>query len=226
MRVAVLVFEELYPGAEAVFLLDWSGGHTKKPEDGLNANVMNVNAGGKQPHLRNGEWRGQPQQIGKRGLKAVLQERGLLEPGMKQDDMVRVLSQCDDFKAQKTIVEELVESYGAYRHRVTMLPKFHCELNPPELKFAIAKGRARKLCTGKMQTFRRVFREQLDSVTLVEMQRCYRKCREWAAAYRALGRHENDAGFHVKMHEAMKTYKSHRRVFDNNLRVLQSLNTQ
>ena len=62
---------------------------------------------------------------------------------------------------------------------ITMLPKFHCEFNPPELKFATGKGRARPLCTGKIATFKRVFREQLDSVTVQEMRRFYRKCRGW-----------------------------------------------
>jgi len=125
MRIAVLMFEELYPGAEAIFMLDWSGGHTKKPEDGLNANAMHVNPGGKQPHMRDGTWQGRPQKIGQRGLKAVLQERGLFTAGMKQEDMSRVLGDCLDFKRQKTIVEEIVETWGRYKHRVVMVPKFH-----------------------------------------------------------------------------------------------------
>jgi hypothetical protein len=223
MCTAVLIFEELYPGAEAVFMLDWSGGHTKKPEDGLNAHAMNVKAGGKQPHIRDTVWNGKVQAIGQRGLRAILQERGLLTTDMKQDEMVRVLSECSDFKAQATIVEELVATYGRWKHRVVMVPKFHCELNPPELKFAIAKGRARKRCTGKMQTFKRVFKEELENVSVQEMRRCFRKCREWAAAYRALGDSEKDPGFQARMNEAVKKYKSHRRVFDANLRALQAL---
>eukprot|EP00733_Pompholyxophrys_punicea_P000756 Pompholyxophrys_punicea_v1_NODE_266_length_2460_cov_55.218295.p1 type:complete len:368 gc:universal NODE_266_length_2460_cov_55.218295:857-1960(+) len=98
MKDAIDIIEYLYPEVEAVFLLDHSGGHTKKPDNGLNAHVMNVNPGGKQPVLRNTIWNGQPQVIGNRGLKAVLTERGLFEKGMVQEDMVRVLSQCEDFK--------------------------------------------------------------------------------------------------------------------------------
>eukprot|EP00734_Pompholyxophrys_sp_LG126_P000255 Pompholyxophrys_sp_v1_NODE_73_length_2430_cov_9.351579.p1 type:complete len:590 gc:universal NODE_73_length_2430_cov_9.351579:2280-511(-) len=71
MKDSIDILEYLYPDVEAVFLLDHSGGHTKKPDDGLNAHVMNVNPGGKQPVLRNTTWNGQPQVIGNRGLKAV-----------------------------------------------------------------------------------------------------------------------------------------------------------
>eukprot|EP00733_Pompholyxophrys_punicea_P000710 Pompholyxophrys_punicea_v1_NODE_243_length_2578_cov_4.304003.p1 type:complete len:731 gc:universal NODE_243_length_2578_cov_4.304003:2318-126(-) len=220
MKNAIRIFEYLYPGAEAIFLLDHSGGHTKKPEDGLNASAMNVNPLGKQPIFRNTVWNGRPQVIGNRGLRAVLQERGLYQPGMVQADMVRVLSECEDFKNQITIVEEVLQTFGKLPHRVLWLPKFHAELNCIEMKWAVGKGRARKRCTGKMSTFKAVFQEELRGVNVQEIRRFARKSREWMNAYREIGNLENNANFHKEIQEKVKLYKSHRRVFEKNLNAL------
>eukprot|EP00734_Pompholyxophrys_sp_LG126_P000176 Pompholyxophrys_sp_v1_NODE_29_length_3693_cov_2.397746.p2 type:complete len:227 gc:universal NODE_29_length_3693_cov_2.397746:2080-1400(-) len=219
MKNVIDIFECKYPNAEAVFLLDHSGGHTKKPENGLNAHVMNVNPGGKQPVLRDTIWNGQPQVIGNRGLKAIVQERGLFVPGMLQADLVEVLSNCEDFKKQATLVEELVKTHGKLPHRVEMIPKFHAELNLIETKWAVGKERARKKCTGKMSTFKKVFRQELDSISVQEIRRFGRKSREWMQAYRDVGLEENSAGFHSKLIGVVKRCKSHRRVFQCNLPV-------
>eukprot|EP00733_Pompholyxophrys_punicea_P001068 Pompholyxophrys_punicea_v1_NODE_455_length_1916_cov_39.531435.p1 type:complete len:516 gc:universal NODE_455_length_1916_cov_39.531435:246-1793(+) len=207
IKNAINIFEYLYPGAEAIFLLDHSGGHTKKPEDGLNAHLMNVNPGGKQPILKNTFWNGKCQVIGNRGLRAILQERDLYQPGMVQADMVRVLSDCDDFKNQVTIVEEVLANYGKLSHRVLWLAKFHAELNCIEMKWAVGKGRARKRCTGKMSTFKTVFKEKLSGVTVQEIRRFARKSREWMNAYREVGTLENNANFHITTPLASHTIK-------------------
>ena len=54
MQVSDLVdcFEILYPELQLLFEVDWSSGHSKSKEDGLNANAMNGAWGGKQPCMR------------------------------------------------------------------------------------------------------------------------------------------------------------------------------
>lgn len=53
---------------------------------------MNVSDGGKQPHMRDTVWRGRPQRMVmdgglQKGMKRVLQERGLETKGMNADKM-------------------------------------------------------------------------------------------------------------------------------------------
>eukprot|EP00733_Pompholyxophrys_punicea_P000769 Pompholyxophrys_punicea_v1_NODE_274_length_2425_cov_15.995782.p2 type:complete len:380 gc:universal NODE_274_length_2425_cov_15.995782:1283-144(-) len=223
MKTAISIFEELFPGAEAVILLDHSGGHTKKPEDGLNAHNMDVTSGRKQPFIRNTIWQGQVQHIGQRGLKSLVQERGLWKAGMKQDDLIEVLNQCEDFINQKSLVEELCETYGQWKHRVIWIPKFHAELNCSELKWAAIKSRSRQRSTGNMKTFKKVFKEEAESFTIQEVRRIARKSRNWMQAYRDLINLPNDSSFQEKILGTVKTYKSHRRVFDVNLKKLKDL---
>eukprot|EP00734_Pompholyxophrys_sp_LG126_P000256 Pompholyxophrys_sp_v1_NODE_73_length_2430_cov_9.351579.p2 type:complete len:146 gc:universal NODE_73_length_2430_cov_9.351579:488-51(-) len=142
---------------------------------------------------------------------------------MVLEDMVQVLSQCGDFKVQNTLVEELLQTCGKHPHRVFMLPKFHAELNCIETKWAVGKGRARKKCTGKMTTFRKVFKSELNNITVQEIRRFARKAREWMSAYRDIGQHENDINFHSKLYGIVKSYRSHRRVFEHNFKAMQEL---
>ena len=91
---------------------------------------MNANDGGKQPFLRDTMWDGRLQRMvtedGKqKGMKTVLQERGVNVKGLHKDEMVKILEEMRDFKFQKSKVEELVLNSG---HRAMFIPKFHCEI--------------------------------------------------------------------------------------------------
>jgi hypothetical protein len=91
---------------------------------------MNVNEAGKQPVMRdgyytkNGNRHEQQMHVDgvPKGLKRVLQERGLFNTGMKQEDMVAVLSAQADFKEQKPFVQEWIERRG---HVCIFWPHFH-----------------------------------------------------------------------------------------------------
>ena len=48
---AIDIFEEKHPNAVALLIYDNAPSHTKKPEDALNADSVNVNQGGKQPKM-------------------------------------------------------------------------------------------------------------------------------------------------------------------------------
>ncbi len=62
-----------------------------------------------------------------KGLKTILTERGINPTTLKADDMRTILSFHDDFRLEKTQVEQYVEGRG---FNCLFLPKFHCELNP------------------------------------------------------------------------------------------------
>ncbi len=73
----------------------------KKPKDALNVEVMNVRDGGKQPFLRDTVWDGKVQQLitaagVQKGMKTVLEERGINTRGM---NAVMMREQLQQFQA-------------------------------------------------------------------------------------------------------------------------------
>ena len=73
---------------------------------------MNVYPGGKQPALRDGLWKGNVQIMTlldgtPKGMKMVLQERGVDVKGMNAAKMREKLNTYSDFSTQKNILEEL-----------------------------------------------------------------------------------------------------------------------
>ena len=114
-----------------VFLFDNVPSHTKMPSDALNVNVMNVFPGGTQAAMRDTVWAGEVQKMvfedgTPKGMKQVLEERGVDTVGMLGTDMREILREFEDFGSQKTLVKELVEGRG---HIALFIPKYHCELN-------------------------------------------------------------------------------------------------
>ena len=76
--------------------------HAAMPEDALHASKMNVNPGGKQRVMHDGVWDGKPQKINyalgvQKGMRVVLEERGVNTHGMNADRMSEVLSSHADF---------------------------------------------------------------------------------------------------------------------------------
>ena len=139
----------------------------KKPEDALNADVMNVKPGGKQPVMRSTTHNGQVQSMtladGKpKGMKLVLEERGICTQGLKSKDMVILLKGYEDFKNSKTILPELIESRG---HMCIYIPKYHCELNPIERCWCHAKKHTRAYVNGSIIRLRKVIPEGLETVS-------------------------------------------------------------
>lgn len=118
VKKVIPLFEKLYPGAIAEFFFDQSSAHGAFASYALNAKEMNVNPGGKQremhstfiPHNNpNPALRGMPQDMcfplnlsldhpfhkfrgQPKGMKIVLQERGLLIPGIIGDCAICKLS--------------------------------------------------------------------------------------------------------------------------------------
>jgi len=116
----ISIFEELYPGYQAVFLFDWSSGHAKYADDALNANRMNVGIGGKQPKMHDTWWKDAGGDnhtqtmvfkenetpfaacVGQaKGMKQVLQERGKYREGMTADGWKSVLVTGEDGRQER-----------------------------------------------------------------------------------------------------------------------------
>lgn len=115
-----------------VWIFDQSSGHNAFPEDALVASHMNVNPGGKQPVMHPGRLpSGQEQQMVDsrgvpKGLRQVLQERGVDTRKMKKKVMVERLQQFDDFKYElNTVQRYLIKDLG---HRCISLPKVYMHI--------------------------------------------------------------------------------------------------
>ena len=183
------IFERVHPNATAIFLFDNAPSHRKVAEDALNADHMNAGPGGKQAIMRDTVWGGEVQRLVDdhsvpKGMKIVLQERGIDTTGMKCKDMRDLLKTFPDFKGQKTILENYIEGRG---HICTFYPKFHCELSPIERE-------------GTITRLRKIVPQGLDSVTLEQIKKNFRTCRDYERVYR-------------EVEGRVKMYKSHRRVY-------------
>lgn len=145
-------------GWRLVWIFDHSSCHAAMPEDALDVHKMNVNPGGKQRVMRDGWWAGKPQKMNyslgvPKGMRAVLEERGINTQNMNADKMREVLGSHPDFKNEKSTIERFLgEEKG---HVVYMLPKFHCELNPIERVWAQAKRYSKAYCNYSIVSLRK-----------------------------------------------------------------------
>ena len=179
------LFERKYPNSQGLFIFDNAPSHRKFPENGLNADRMNVNPGGKQPAMRSTVWDGAPQEMTlpdgtPKGLRIVLEERGVNTCGMNAKKMREILATHEDFSSQKTILEELVESQS---HICLFLPRFHCELNPIERVWCHSKKHNRANVNGSITRLRDILPHAFDSCSPELIKKFFRTCREYEKAY-------------------------------------------
>jgi hypothetical protein len=150
MKDAISIFEEAYPGCEAVFIFDQSSAHASLPPDAIRPFDMNKSNGGKQRVQHDtiipstgqlqkmttdsGEAKGLKQVLDERGFNTALYKRAKCTPvcpfESKDCCLARLLSQQKDVTDQTSMLENLIVSAG---HHCVFLPKFHCELNPIEM---------------------------------------------------------------------------------------------
>ncbi len=206
--VALDIFDRKYPQYRGIFMFDNAPCHKKVPDDALKVEHMNVNPGGKQPAMRDTTWNGNVQKMvladGRpKGLKLVLEERGVSTTGMNADKLRERLKQFQDFTCPRTLVEDKVESRG----HICLFPKFHCELNAIERNWCHAKKHTRAYCNGSIVRLRQLVPEALETVHRDMMNKFFGTCRDYERAYR-----EGNTGSNVEV--VVKAYKSHRRVFN------------
>jgi hypothetical protein len=224
---AIPVFNALHPGCEAIFAFDNSSNHRSYAPDALLAKNLNVKDGGKawtdgrRQIMRDGWWMDehgerhiQSMSINgtQRGLKSVLEERGLYQQGMQKPQMQEVLSEQPDFAQQLPWLEETVKDVSFNRpHHIIYFPKFHCELNWIERYWGHAKKKLRRETDYKFETLKANLGTVLDSVPLETMRKYSRKCWRYMDAYRGT----NNTTLSIEQVEwATKKYSSHRRIPD------------
>ena len=190
------------------------GFSTRAAATGHSQNVLSMQNGwmcGQEVHSRKWGtvWAGQVQKMTKddgtpKGMKMILEERGINTSSMKADDMKIVLSLHDDFRTEKTLVEKFLIDEG---HKVMFLPKFHCELNPIERVWGQAKCYSWQYTNYTLVRLRKIVNLALDSVTTDLKRKYFRKVGDYEKAYIE----GKKAGKEVE--SAVEVYKSHCRVF-------------
>ena len=100
VRRAIPIFEKKYPVAQGLFIFDHAPSHMKRPDDALNAERMNVKDGGKQPFMVDTTWQGHVQRMVtdagvQKGMKTVLEERGVRTQRMNADKLRELLRQYE-----------------------------------------------------------------------------------------------------------------------------------
>lgn len=200
-----------YPSDEhtVIFIFDQSSCHCAFAEDALNVNRMNVRPGGMQPAMHDTMWSGRVQKMVNdngvpKGMKQILEERGINTSSMVAADMRVVLANHEDFRTEKTLVKHYLHEKGL---KGVLLPKFHCELNPVERVWGQAKVYTRAYTNFTLAHFRSIMDPALDSVSLDTIRKYFQKVLNYERAYTE----GKKAGKEVE--QAIKVYKSHRRVF-------------
>ena len=174
---------------------------------------MNVKPGGKQPKMhdtmcngklysmvitKEGPTKGQP-----KGMKLVLEDRGKNTDRMNADKTRAELRTHHDFMFEKTKLETLLLSYG---YQGFFLPKFHCELNPIERVWAIAKNIPGRIAITPSRVLSYISVLHL----MMFLRKFFRKMRDYVAAYKE----GLTAG--PDLEKAVKKYKSHRKIYNVN----------
>ncbi|KIK25458.1 hypothetical protein PISMIDRAFT_28803 [Pisolithus microcarpus 441] len=157
VKHAIHVFEAAHPDCVSLFVFDQSSSHASLPPDVLKAFEMNKSNGGKQckqcdmvipqtnPTVEHcGKLQKMTLPNGQaKGLQQVLEECGFdvhnmhakCSPVCAWENtnccMARLLSKQDDFTNQLSMLETVIRDAG---HLCIFLPKFHCELNPIEMR--------------------------------------------------------------------------------------------
>jgi len=217
----ITIFESQHPNKTGPFCFDQSSNHSAFAEDALLATNMNLNPGGKQHKLKDGWFMKDGQKIEQKmvnsegeakGIKLVLIERdcGMILrldcaqcPEGVLDCCARTLmSNQADFQAQQSVLAEMVVKAG---HLVEFFPKFHCECNPIERVWSIAKREARGRCDFSFPNLKIRVPAILKEVSVASIRAFYRRTWRYIHAY--------SMGLNGMVAEwAVKRYVSHRKV--------------
>ena len=214
---AIPIFNLLHPECEALFAFDNSANHHSMKSDALVASRLNLSDGGKSvPHMRAGYYTNagsgervvQTMQTAgvQKGLRTILQERGLWNSSLDLARSKVLLGQQPDFATQKDWLTEIVETAG---HSIIFFPKFHPEFNFIERMWGRSKVYTRRNCTYSFAALKEVV---LPSLSLAEMDlptiRHYaQRCERNMDAYRP----KNGVSLTCAQAEkAVKLYRSHR----------------
>ena len=157
------------------------------------------------------------QSIGVKGLKVVLEERGLLQQGWHQPEMVQALQKCSDFQKKDidiieraAVTAQMQSSWQSYGYIALFGVKYHAELAHVERKWMLLKRAIRSKLDGTLPTLKRLLRDAWPRYTVGDARKAARHCRVSMKAYMVLGNTDLDT-----LREEELKMKGHRRVFDS-----------
>lgn len=218
---AMPIFKILHPGSDALFLFDNSQNHRSLPPDALRASSLNLSDGGKNVKKQRPGWfldtEGnrviqlmlRPDDIQK-GVRTILQERGLWNTSLKLAEARELLSNQPDFRSQRSWLEETLGSQEGFL--LDFYPKFHCEFNFIELYWGAAKAYARRRCDYTYRGLQSVLPDSLDSVSVQKIRRFARKCFRYMDAYRIVDNNGTRRLTPQQVEFAVKKFRKHRSI--------------
>ena len=115
-----------------------------------------------------------------KGMKRVLEERGVSTNGRNGDWMRTELASHPDFKHEKCTIENLLVSNG---HVCIFLPKYHPELKPIERVCAQLKWYVKANSKYTLPSLRKNIPLAYDTVSLENIQNDFRKVRHYMYGY-------------------------------------------
>lgn len=159
IRMAVKTAEVKYPtdeGWKHVWIFDHSNCHRKAADDSLDVSKMSVKLGGKRTHVYHPD--GKPQTMNfatavPKGLRVVLEERGVNTHGMNVDQMKEILGSRPDFKNEKSLVESFQMEEKQHIAYFLLKYMYHWELNLIERVWAQSKRYTKASCKYSIRSF-------------------------------------------------------------------------
>ena len=165
---AIPIFKLLHPNCIALFIFDNSQNHHALPPDALRASALNLSDGGKNVRPQRNGWfvkdgERMPQAMQRidgvqKGVRSILQERGLWAPTLSLQAARKLLSEQPDFREQKEWLHEVVNENNFI---IDYYPKFHCEFNFIEMYWGATKNTLDAIVTTLLKDCSRSFDQPL-----------------------------------------------------------------
>ena len=140
-----------------MWVFDHSSCHAVMADNALDASKMNVNPGGKQRRMTDTVWREMKQSMNDKhgapkGMRQILNERGVDMSRMTAKKMRATLAAMDDFKLETSLIEHFLIKR---RHILAFLPKLHSELNLIERLWGQLKRNTKAYCKYTIQSLQK-----------------------------------------------------------------------
>ena len=188
MNKAIEIAEIKYPkddGWRHIWVFDHSSCQCAMADDDLDVSKRNVKPGGKQRIMQDTVWNAKVWNIyyterdGKKvakGLKMVLEERGVSTVEKTAAWMQQTLAEHFDFKDKKSMIEHTLIDKG---HIPCFLTKFHPELHPIGRVWAQLKRLTKAHCKYSLTILSKNIPLAYDSVTIENVRNHFCKVRHY-----------------------------------------------
>jgi hypothetical protein len=217
---AIPIFRILHPNCDGLFIFDNSQNHHAKAPDALSVSNMNLRDGGANQRLMRNGWfvnaegmrieQAMVSEDGKtsKGLKRVLNERGIWDSSLTVKEARALLAKQPDFCIQAEWLQETVNGAGCM---IDYYPKYHCEFNFIEMFWGAAKSWYRAHCTFNFRELSEMVEKALDSVSMSTIRKFARKTYRYMDAYRIRDSNGNTLSCR-QIEYAVKKFRGHRKI--------------